>query len=52
MYLWHIVHRDTDELIWKIYEAQKCLSVRGDCTELVEADKAKYGISESDAEIA
>ena len=32
--------------------AQKCLSVRGDWTELVEAEKAKYGISESDSEIA
>ena len=52
MYLWHILHRDGDELIRKIYEAQKCLSVRGDWTELVEADKAKYGISESDSEIA
>ena len=52
MYLWHILHRDGDELIRKIYEAQKCLSVRGDWTELVEAEKAKYGISESDSEIA
>ena len=30
MYLWHIVHRDTDEIIWKIYEAQKlkCMHVQ------------------------
>ena len=46
------MHRDGDELIRQIYEAQKCLSVRGDWTELVEADKAKYRILESDSEIA
>ena len=43
---------DGDELIRQIYQAQKCLSVRGDWTELVEADRAKYGISESDSEIS
>ena len=52
MYLWHILHRDGDELIIKIYTAQKCLSIKGDWTELIEADRKKYGISESDSEIA
>ena len=30
MYLWHVLHRDTDELIRKIYETQKCNHYKGD----------------------
>ena len=29
MYLWHIVHRDTDELIWKMYEAKNANLTKG-----------------------
>ena len=30
MYLWHILHREKDELIEKVYEAQKCDTNKGD----------------------
>ena len=30
MYLWHVLHRDTTELISKIYATQKCQIVKGD----------------------
>jgi hypothetical protein len=30
LYLWHILHRDKNELIRQIYEAQKCISNKGD----------------------
>ena len=52
MYLWHIVHRDTDELIWKIYEAQKCQPNKGDWFEILQTERTSLNILESDDEIA
>ena len=47
-YLWHILHRDKNELIRKIYEAQKCISNKGDWINLVEEDREKFDVSEND----
>ena len=52
MFLWHVLHRDTSELIRKIYEMQKLKSCKGDWVLAVEEDKVKFGITESDFEIA
>ena len=51
MFLWHVLHRDTSELIRKIYEMQKLKSCKGDWVLAVEEDKVKFGITESDCEI-
>ena len=32
MYLWQILHRDTDELTLKVHQAQKLKTTRGDST--------------------
>ena len=52
MYLWHVLHRDTSELISKVYEIQKCQTVRGDWARIMSEEKAKFGISETDEMIA
>ena len=51
MYLWHILHRDTDELTWKVYEAQKLKCTKGDWFEILMTERQKYGILESDKQI-
>ena len=48
MYLWQLLHRDEDELVSKVYKAQKLTHTRGDWYQIIKADKLKYGISESD----
>ena len=52
MYLWHVLHRDTDELIRKIYETQKRKHNKGDWFEIMQNERSKYGIVESDTEIS
>ena len=52
MYLWHILNRDTDELIWKVYQTQKLKCSRGDWYEIIMEERQKYDILESDEEIA
>ena len=52
MYLWHILHRDTDELTWKVYEAQKLKCTKGDWFEILMTERQKYGILESNEKIS
>ena len=52
MYLWHIVHRDTDEIIWKIYETQKIKCNKGDWYELLQIERMENNIRQTDEEIA
>ena len=52
MYLWEILHRDKDELIRKVYEAQKLQYCKGDYFQIVKEERMKYDISESDDDIA
>ena len=51
MYLWHILSRDENELIHRIYSAQKISSNVGDWIKLIEADKRELDIKMSDEEI-
>merc|ERR1719318_1737740 len=39
MYLWQILHRDTDELTWKVYQAQKIKSSRGDWYQILKTER-------------
>ena len=52
MYLWHILSRDTNELIRKIYDAQKCNLNKGDWVQIMLDEREKYGLLESDETIA
>ena len=48
MYLWHILHRDKTELIRKVYDAQCCQTNKGDWVEIIQQERVKYDIMESD----
>ena len=52
MYLWQILSRDTNELIRKIYDAQKCNLNKGDWVQIMLDEREKYGLLESDETIA
>jgi hypothetical protein len=51
MYLWHVLSRDEDELICRIYTAQSNCNNTGDWVRLVQSDKAELGITLTDKEI-
>ena len=51
MYLWHILSRNNNELIHRIYQTQKNSSSFGDWVRLLEADKHELGIDMTDEEI-
>ena len=52
MYLWHILTRPKSELLYKIYQLQQVRPTRGDWAEMMKAEKEKYQISLTDAEIS
>ena len=52
MYLLHILHRDTDELILKVYKAQSCKVNKGDWARIIQEEKEKFSVTESDDQIA
>ena len=51
MYLWQILHRDTDELTWKVYQAQKLKTSRGDWYQIIQTERENLHITLSDEEI-
>ena len=51
MYLRHILNRDRNELIRRIFEAQKLSFTNGDWIKLIEEDKKELGINMTDQEI-
>ena len=51
MYLHSILQRDSDELVRKVYEAQKVVITPGDFLELVEEDKELINLEISEDEI-
>ena len=51
IYLWHVLSRDEDELISRIYAAQTNCNNIGDWVRLKQADKAELGITLTDEEI-
>ena len=52
MYLWHLLHRDKNELIRKIYETQKLKTTKGDWFEIIQNERIQNKVSESDLEIS
>ena len=52
MYLWHILHRDSNELIVKIYQTQRYNENRGDWVQNINEEKLRYEIHETDEEIS
>ena len=51
MYLWHVLHRDTDEVINKVYVIQKCNVIKGDWAKILQEEKIKFEIMETDETI-
>ena len=51
MYLWHILSRQDDELIHRVYNTQKVSNSVGDWVRLVNADKDELGIELTDEDI-
>ena len=52
MYLGHLLHRDTSELIIKIYETQKLKTTKGDWFEIIQNERIQNKVSESDLVIS
>ena len=52
MYLWHILHRGKEEVINKVYVTQKCQENKGDWSRIVQEEKIKYEILETDDTIS
>ena len=52
MYLWHILHTDTSELIRKVFDLQKSSSNKGDWVKIMEEEQGTYDLQVSDAEIS
>ena len=44
LYLWNILHRDENELLQRVYLAQKVSKTKNDWSELVEKDKIDFEI--------
>ena len=51
MYLWHLLSRDENEMISRIYNSQKVSNSVGDWVRLVEADMVELGITLTEKEI-
>ena len=52
MYLWQILHRDTDELVRKVYETQKLKPCKGDWFTIMQNERSTYELEISDSEIS
>ena len=52
MYLWHLLHRGKEEVINKVYVTQKCQENKGDWSRIVQEEKIKYEILETDETIS
>jgi hypothetical protein len=48
MYLFHHLHRDKEEVIHKVYVTKKCQVNKGDWSRIVQGEKIKYEILETD----
>ena len=44
--------KQNDQLIKKVYDAQKIRCTKGDWYEIIQIEKDKYGIAETDEEIS
>ena len=51
MYLWHVLSRNEQELIHRVYNTQSNAKNIGDCVRLAEEDKKEYRIKLSDNDV-
>ena len=51
MYLWHILTRNENELIHKVYSVQKLQTTKGDWFQIIQKTKEMFSIDKSDEEI-
>ena len=52
MFLWHLLHRDNGELISKVYSAQECEINKGDWAQIIQQERVKYSVTETDEQIS
>ena len=52
MFLWNILKQNNEQLIRKTYNAQKLKTTKGDWYEMIQTEKVKYSIIETDEEIS
>ena len=52
MYLWHLLQKDDNELIKKVYDTQKVVSTKGDWVEALDKERKELNINASDEDIA
>jgi hypothetical protein len=51
-YLWHVLSRKDDELIKKVYKTQEVKTTKGDWFAMIQSEKKKYDLNNSDEEIS
>ena len=51
MYWWHLVNKNENSMLYKFYIAQKESPVKGDWVNLLNNDKAEFGIDEDDEKL-
>ena len=52
MYLWNILKQNENELIRKVFNVQKLVQTKGDWFQMINKEREKYDITESDEEIS
>ena len=52
MYLWNILKQNQNELIRKVFNAQKLVKTKGDWFDMINKEREKYGIEETHEEIS
>ena len=52
MYLWNILKQNKNELIRKVFNVQKLVQTKGDWFQMINKEREKYDITESDEEIS
>ena len=52
LYLWQIMHRKDDDLLKRVYQAQKVSKTKNGWAELIESDKKEFGIDFTDDEVS
>ena len=51
MFWWHIVHVNKEDMLYRVYSAQKVSTVQGDWVKLLDSDKSLFNINMTDDDI-
>ena len=51
MFWWHIVHVNKEDMLYRVYSAQKVSPVQGDWVKLLDSDKSLFNINMTDDDI-